>query len=516
MSVQTTKSTDETTIEQHHFRLPATAPAQIEWLDEQPNSIEVEHEKEIKPFNVERGRRETYVRNPDVRMVTEQFFLHPDYEVTGRACHGSQAEVCDAFEDMMFPAHNLATIEGLTGAHSYTWSTSGTNPASRGMFRRGRRNNTDSNSTINYEAVQAPDGRGVIRHYSTIAAVRTRTGLVLTSEQDWGTGFARMTQPDGDYHLPLTGVNNVLSGHPETLYDIVDVTVADPGDHDYWSDRIALRRSTTRLDLASGAAVIVLYDSTANDPDERKCGFYLDPEEAATYEGIEGALDALRPIDVKQALDRGVEMVPANEYAENGAHGFYDDSLLGDVIIRQGEWYLIPMDEGWMPNAPVYKPLPQPRRESDWETDHVDLPEGCSMTDYNAVTDGLPEACPLCENDGLVLKGRLPIAECLACDFSVCYDEDEAEKLAAEALMGYIESAFSDLYDDALDTLDSHRPRDLAVTDDGIFVRGSFRHLRNEHKMTNLNDRWHLAVENTRDVTVFDLGADTSGVARYE
>jgi hypothetical protein len=52
--------------------------------------------------------------------------------------------------------------------------------------------------------------------------------------------------------------------------------------------------------------------------------------------------------------------------------------------------------------------------------------------------------------------------------------------------------------------LDSHNPRDLSFdADDTPVVRGSFRHVDNEHAMCNVGERWHEVHENTRDMTVF-------------
>jgi hypothetical protein len=216
------------------------------------------------------------------------------------------------------------------------------------------------------------------------------------------------------------------------------------------------------------------------------------------------ALETLQPIDVLQAKDRGLDIVAADHYAGDGAD--FDGSQLGDAIIRQGEWYLIPMPASWEPDAPIYKAIPVANRDSKW-----DFPGGVS--DYHGVDDvtaEFPEDCPECGASQWELEARQPSALCLDCDTSFAfgsYDPDD-----------FISSDIAERYDMATDALDSHVPRDLAVTadPDAMYVRGTFRHVDNEHKMINLRDRWHLAAENTRDVTVFDLGADTGNIARYE
>jgi hypothetical protein len=517
---------DRTESESRDFELLATTPELVNWLDEQPNFITVE--RTYTP--PQRGERESLSTRRGEKTVTESMWLHPDYEIDTRACHGSQAEVCDAWEAMKFPKHNFGTVDDVRGAHLYSWSST-TAPRMRGGWLRRGDVDRSGDSTINYEAVQHPDGHGCIMHYSTLAAVRTKTGMVLVNEQDFGTGFAYVTRPDEfDHEVPLSGISNVLSGQPETVYDIERIrrdqtrirytTKEDPiGGHSVVTgvkEAYDNDRQVQRVELTTGAEVVLLYDSTAQDPDETKCGFYLPPKEAELYDGAEGALDALQPIDVIQAKERGMDIVPADEYAGNGAHGWFDDGILGEAVIRQGEWYLIPMDEDFSPRAPVYKPLPTANRENDWDLSNIVVPGADDLVDLDQVS-GLPTACPDCGAGGLEIDADLPFVSCQDCDFGAVYDDAEYERLVEERRDEWVEDKFSEDYKDALDTLDSHRPRDLAVYEGVTLVRGTFRHQRNEHNMVNLKERWHLVAENTRDVTVFDLGTDdTTGVARWE
>lgn len=514
IDIESTDDTDDSP-------LAANASALVSWLDEQPNFMEIE----VESRSWRRGR------NNRTKTMSKQILVHPDYEVSTRACYGSQAEVAAAWEDMQFPAHNFGRVNSTEGAHLYTWSS--TSGARRNMWWGN--NNRQSESTINFEAVQHPHGHGVLQHYSTIAAVRTKSGLVLVNEQDFANGFAVMTRPDEwDHELPLSGIEDTLDGHPETVYDIVGVsrdqtlidyvTKLDPiGGHQVVTGVRESRqndRQVTRVELSTGAAVVLLWDSTANNPDERKCGFYLTPEEAEVYYGTSGALDSLQPIDVHQAREQGMEIVPSDEFAGGPGKGFRNDELLGECVIRQGEWYLIPMPEDWMPDAPVYKALRSWNidRTSNWEYGHITdrIPHEESLTDFDAVIDELEPTCPLCDTPGVEIDKRLPVAA-YSCDHLVCYDDETYEEMVEDAILGWIESSWKDTYREALDTLDSHRPRDIAVTDEGTFVRGTFRHIRNEHKMLNVEERWHLVVENTRDVNVFDLGTETAGgTARWE
>lgn len=518
MSIQTNRSRHDCTDNmQPDFDLPSnTRPLQT-WLDEQQNFVTVE--RSYTPPKL--GERTSWDSS---KTVTELKWLHPDYEEDTRACYDTQAGVMSAWEDKKFPSHNTGSVEGVEGAHLYTWSSSGNHPMSR-RFRRGRRRDDDNDSVIRFEAVQHSDGHGVVQHYRTIAALRTRNGTMLVNEQDFASGGAVMTRPDEwDYELPLGGIEDTLLGHPESLYDITDVVREETlmREARSWEDEdgmVPIRRQdrqTQRVELSTGAAVIVLWDPTANNSDERKCGFYLPPEEATLYDGAEAPRESLQPIDVKQALERDLVLSPANEFVGDSA-GFSNDDQLGEVVIRQGEWYLVPMPEDFSPDAPIHKPLPKATRDSDWDLSPVadEVPPEDDLVGVFHI-DGLPTNCPECGSGGLEIDANVPLAECPDCSFGAIYDDEEYERYVEERTEQWRDERYNELYQDALDTLNSHRPRDLAVTEDAIYVRGTFRHIGNEHQMVNLDDRWHLAAENTRDVNVFDLSRDTVGTARVE
>jgi len=506
-------TTDNTTEQTAMF--PENSATLCRWLDEQPGFVTVKVTRRVRSTDsgtvVRYGYRD--------KTMKEQIHLDPDYEVTGKACYDSQADVMDAWENKQFPQHRIETVQGVEGAYLYSWSSSGTHPMSMPFWRR-HRNDDNDEPVINFSAVQHQDGHGVVEHYSTIAAIRTRSGLVLANEQDYGGGMARITRPD-DYEalLPLTGIESVLRGHPETLYDIDEIVVdaiSIRPDREYDSDEGEWRTtgfSPQRrieqdriLRLNTGAAVVMLIDSTANNPNERKCGFYLPPEEAPLYDRVSDAVDSLQPVAVQQALNADqFTLTPADEFAGDGAT-FYTESLLGDTIIRQGEWYLVPMPAGFQPDAPVYKPLPVATRDSSWDFSTVDTLDFVGVDSFVAE---FPEGCPECDATSFEVEARDPEARCTECDESFLFGQYEPEDFVDEELYQQ--------YRDALDELDSHQPRDIAVVDGDVFVRGTFRHLDNEHQMVNHRDRWHLALENTRDVTVFDLNLDLgSGVARFE
>lgn len=517
-----------------NFQLPANTLTLLTWLDEQPNFISVERERRVR--NVDEFASDAEQTSDRItstrygfftREVTEQQYINPAYEITTRACYGSQQEVCDAWEAMQYPKHNPGSTQGVSGAHLYTWSST-SQPRTR-FGRAGRGRGRDADSTINYQAIQHPDGHGVIEHYSTIAAVRTKTGLVINNEQDFGTGFAHITWPEGDHTLPLTGIDNILSDHPETVYDIarivrdsVEITYQTKrdliGGHDVVTGVRPSRdadRDVHVAELTTGAAVVLLFDSTANNRDERKCGFYLSSTEWGQMTRPKDALEALRPDKVTES---DLPVIPADEYADGGAT--YGGDQLGSAIIRQGEWYLIPAAEDFTPNAPIKKCLSVPSRYSDWDATPIkdEVPDKFTRTGVDEEVPDLPEHCPMCGADGLEIDARYPVADCSECDHRVVYHEGFLKERAAEALDDWCDDNYGHITSNMRDILDSHVPRDLAVEPDPVkpYVRGSFRHVDNEHQMINLEERWHLVAENTKDVTVFDLGTEGSGVARFE
>lgn len=545
MSIQqlTTRPTNRPTNDEMTFRLPTNTFELMEWLDEQPNFISVSGTSMVKtkengPFGGSERESMTILDNEEyaahdriidvrqrvnrvtiTRRVSEQMFLHPRYEVDTRACHQSQADVCEAWMEGKYPAHKTDDAQGLDGAHLYTWSNEYVGRGRMGGFFRGGYDPDDYERVINYEAIQHPDGHGVINHYQTIAAIRTKNGLVINNEQDGASGWARVTQPDDAHHtLPLSGIEDILDREAPgmTLYDIesvmqnaVDIrykTTRDfIGDHKIVTGVQPVRNNRDfdirSVELNNGGAVILLWDSTANNPDERVCGFYAPPEEYRHVDTVDQAFDLLEPEEVQYAR---LDMVPADEFSGDDAT-FSNEELCGDVIVRQGEWYLLPMPEGFTPENPIHKAMWNPNRQSDWVFPN-------SVDEYLEVDELLsemPAECPSCGSQAFDVQSTHPTLDCKECESAFAYGSVNADDYITDDLREY--------YQDSLDILGNHQPRDLAVGDDGdLYVRGTFRHTSNEHAMINLQERWHLAVENTEDMTVFDLRPDygTRGAGR--
>lgn len=130
------------------------------------------------------------------QIVADNGKAYPDsvYHEKNRAT-GTQQEVADMWADGALPTH----------------STSG----NRVMLYT---------STKNFCGYQYPDGRGLLKHYSHIQAVRTRSGLVIGDSSCWAKGFAHCSYPkDKDGMIDLTTLKENLKHDDEGIYDIVSI-----------------------------------------------------------------------------------------------------------------------------------------------------------------------------------------------------------------------------------------------------------------------------------------------------
>jgi len=76
-------------------------------------------------------------------------------------------------------------------------------------------------STENFVGYQYTDGRGKLKHYSHIQAIRTRSGLVIGDSSCYGKGWAHCSYPnDRDGYIDLTSLKSELRGDDEDIYDI--------------------------------------------------------------------------------------------------------------------------------------------------------------------------------------------------------------------------------------------------------------------------------------------------------
>lgn len=377
-----------------------------------------------------------------------------------------------------------------------------------------------TDSVTNFSAYQYADGSGEIEHYSTTEAIRTRSGHIISNSQCFSQGRAHCSTPsDTRWNLPLTGLQEVLDGDELSVYDIEEVLYdeesiyisgdydSETGEWDYSDADVrrsgAASEATKVAVLRDGSGLAIVHDSTASNYHEQTVVFRLEPDMVDSLRRAEDVVETLlKPMEVSEyEAQHDQTVVPADEFQfSNGASGYYDAERLGDVVVRQGEWYFIPAPEGFEPDGAIYK-----NYHGSWV-----VPESKEFS----TVDGVPGSCLRCENTSFEVDDVAAVCgDCGHAHVDTPLDRETVEWLNEEGLATGIPG------DDALG---NHRPREVAVHDGALYVRGSIRHLNSEHSMINLRDRWHKAVENTLDGVVLDTstpdGSGRSGgaIARVE
>lgn len=306
-------------------------------------------------------------------------------------------------------------------------------------------------SSNNFKAYQYDDGSGRVRHYRTTETIRTRNGLIITNLQCYSAGFAHCSQPRGSQRDGTLPLSLIRRLLPSE-FDQYDIRSVNDG----------------LVELPDGYQIYVGEDETSNE--DMRFGFLIDPDERV--ESAEEAEALLRP-DVSSRAK------------------------------RQGEWFLDPVDESEVPELPTRKCLPKAERKRKWWFERCDqnLVVGADHR-----VDGLQKECRECAESNWSVQANVPTARCKEC---------HAKYLLEELTDSMIEEMYGDRYQEALDALDSHTPRDLIVDRAGnIYVRGTFRHTRNEHRMLNLGEQWYQAKTHDRDVRTVELSPGGSRVGR--
>jgi hypothetical protein len=127
------------------------------------------------------------------------------YDKSGKAT-GSQQEVADMWAEGCLPTHSTAGKR----VKLYT-------------------------STGNFKGYQYPDGRGLLKHYKHIQAIRTYSGLIIGDSSCYGRGMAHCNYPkNGDGKIDLTTLKANLKDEDELIYDITEV---GDGEVTFESDR---------------------------------------------------------------------------------------------------------------------------------------------------------------------------------------------------------------------------------------------------------------------------------------
>lgn len=423
---------------------------------------------------------------------------HPSYEETKRKSYGSQQEVADAWADGKFPTHNVFQSGE---AVLYTGNPEGNRTGSSSVMfgrRRGERSGSRSSSSTgdgpkgksaNFYGVQEPDGTGTLWHYRTREAWRTHSGLIVSNQQCWSSGFAHCSVPE-DYEASLP--YSALVSLDKDPYEVQRV-IGQPDTVTYeHSDRThTVRRARNSIAVfEDGSAVAIGRDYTATTT-ELHFVFELEEDELQRFEEVYDSPDSddveafiegtLMPDEVASA-STGCDIVGAHEYTrsrlsdeEQDAHteaggslsrsqsktyGTHDmlnlqnfrADLQGEVIVRQGEWFFIP--------RPDVEDVPEAG------TRHASSALGSHRAQrFHGARAPLPTECPECGSQPIEVgeDGEVSCGDCGA---------------------------------------------DIEPT---IFVRGLVSHSRNEHNQIHLGETWHEAVTHGRDVLTYDENPGNGG-----
>lgn len=366
--------------------------------------------------------------------------IHPDYEVSGKAVYSSQTEVAKAWRNLQFPAHEMS-----------------------------RENSILRNGSESLTGRQNVDGSGKLMHYRTVAAIRTHNGLVINNDEDWAVGRYAYVSPAPRAHgeLPLTSLDGFLR-RGERLEDIVGIRAGS---------------GVKLVEFSQGFGYVVGRDKTANVTRDNtgRFAFRLEPEEMENIRVMEDALDLLTPAEVREAEAEGMSVY-------EGRPSMWS-LRRGNQIIRQGEWFFIPMDEDFEPeDVPIFKPL-----SSGVLTETVDDVEQA------------PASFPAGNYEPTKIGAGLGIRDT---DTGVTYYNGRI-----------LPTSFGFNHSPASSLLGQHVPRDFApIYDDGEavvggYIRGTVRHTGSDHPMINLRERWHRVVTHGREVASLSR---QGGVRRWD
>lgn len=325
--------------------------------------------------------------------------------------------------------------------------------------RSARKSNTRAREAFdNYEykpSVTTTRGEGWLQfqnpafeqYGSTLHTYQWPNGAGLVEHET--RGLQRYRLPSGDRLRGLSAeqVRSIVRTMSDTYIDDVIAQHRRVDKEEVYSefrDEMVMRTNRSDhfvLQLINDTLIVVLRDASAGRNGARYAGLVVEPDDPRyshvlqllARDDYEHLADIVAPPAV---LASEMPVVTSTDYRSSDrepAHvgGYYDEEQLGDVIIRQGEWYFVPTELDNVGDDEIRKVLSEYREQSS----------------TYGVTQELPD-----------------------------------------------------------NPLGSHVARDVVERDGEVYVRGTVRHLDNEHTMFNVRERWHRVLENTADMFVFDDG----------
>lgn len=435
----------------------------------------------------------------DVDVREQEIEIDRRYEPTRKACGDSQQDVADMWRNMKFPKYHVH-YEGSAYDDEwldddfvgvlYSWSS-----GNSGFGRRMRRN---SDPQVNYEARQLPDGSGRIVYYRTDVSIRYTDGTVIHNENCGSSGFGRCAVPEGGWlSIPLDNIETMIreSEHSERSEES-RWSIADVIGKEERSNKVSKYRNRRRTDYRVGSHFVVVMEngtgylvgrdnSVNRGQGQQRFGVRIPSDDMERVHTVSDALDIIKPFPVRAAERQGRD------------------------IKRQGEWWLVPEHPDFQPEGILKKCLPVANRKKDYELYNMSLGE------YETLAEP-PRECDDCGASSFDVDARNPLVECTECGKQYAYGD-----LTSDAWEDILRSMFPremTWLDEANDDiLDSHVPRDLMQDEGDILVRGTFRHVDNEHSMFTLGERWHRAYTHgyeawTLDPRPWDTGGRGGGM----
>lgn len=161
---------------------------------------------------------------------------------------------------------------------------------------------------------------------------------------------------------------------------------------------------------------------------------------------------------------------------------------ISDSAKRQGEWFFDPVEIE--AQNPILKGLSY--TDTEWDVSHTPIR---AITGVDKISYGSPP-------EGSEIHPEQPIAK-LPDGTRVLYRRVDKQD--------FISMEYKNTMYRQLNRMGSHEARDLLFQDGKLYVRGTVRHKRNEHRVLNLGETWHRAKTHNYTVMTGDTSRGTGG-----
>lgn len=277
------------------------------------------------------------------------------YEKTNKKAYGSQRECARAWGRMKWPTHNSMSAEESAGVPHTARSDGRTVGADR---------MAEVYSSDNFRGYQFDVGAGVLMHYRTRESIRTKHGLTINNHQCWAGGFAHCSPaPNADATVPLSAVQNFLEDN-HSIYDISAVggglhnptglaVEIDGGDYYVFIGRDpSIINGDSYFAFRKGGFPYAGFHSRDSEFISDFIEKELTPDpvlesDLAVVDSAEYTKTYLNNAERENHIKHGGNVVESNSRWRDRLinRQQYRADLRGNVIVRHGEWFFIPMSD---------------------------------------------------------------------------------------------------------------------------------------------------------------------------